>query len=63
MGPLWGLLSASWRPLGAEGSKCPFGVPIWAPSWGRLCVLLGRLGRLLGRLGTLWGRRGALLGA
>ena len=56
-------LGASWGPLGAQGSKCPFGSLVWAPSWSRLGGLLGRIGGLLGRLGALLGRLGALLGA
>ena len=56
-------LGASWGPLGAQSSKCPFGSLVWAPSWSRLGGLLGRIGGLLGRLGALLGRLGALLGA
>ena len=63
LGISWGPLGASWGPLGvsrgpfgAEGSKCPFGSPVWTPSWSRLGGLLGRLGGLLGRLGALSGR-------
>ena len=70
LGASWEPLGASWGPLGAsralleaEGSKFPFGSPVWAPSWSRLGGLLGRLGGLLGRLGARLGRLVALLGA
>ena len=52
--PLGAVLGASWGFLGAlqaEGSKCPFGSPVWAPSWGRLRGLWGRLG-------ASWSRKG-----
>ena len=60
MGASWGflgswVLGASQGLLGAAGSKCPFGSPVWAPSWSRLGRLLGRLGGPLGRLGALFG--------
>ena len=58
-----GASGALWGPLGAEGSTCPFGSLVWAPSWSRFGGLLGRIGGLLGRLGALLGRLGALLGA
>eukprot|EP00959_Pyramimonas_sp_CCMP1952_P228890 4785786-Pyramimonas_sp.AAC.1 len=32
LGASEGLLGASWAPFGAEGSKCPFGFPVWALS-------------------------------
>ena len=71
-----GLLGASWGLLGgflgasggllgasqAEGSKCPCGSPMWAPSWSRLGGLFGRRGGLLGCLGALLRCLGAVLG-
>ena len=63
LGSSWGLLrgclGASGGPLGAseaEGSKCPFGSLVWAPSW-------SRLGNVFGCLGGLLGGRGAILEA
>eukprot|EP00959_Pyramimonas_sp_CCMP1952_P060995 1274220-Pyramimonas_sp.AAC.1 len=32
LGTCWGILGASWKPLEAEGSKYPFGLPVWAIS-------------------------------
>eukprot|EP00959_Pyramimonas_sp_CCMP1952_P000170 3075-Pyramimonas_sp.AAC.1 len=33
------LLWASWGHLGAEGSKCPFGFPVWPPLGAALGIL------------------------
>ena len=61
-GIIFGALGESWGHLGAESSKCPFGCPVWAPSWGRLAALLGRLGALLETLWAVSGRSWGLLG-
>ena len=63
-GAIWGLLGASWGRVWAEGSKFPFGFPLWAPSWGPLGPSWGFLGPsgalLVAFLGVLG--RSALLG-
>eukprot|EP00959_Pyramimonas_sp_CCMP1952_P440219 9216174-Pyramimonas_sp.AAC.1 len=55
-GVCWGLLGATGWRFGVDGSKCPFGFPVWALSWGPPWVVwiafVERYSSLLGRLGT-----------
>ena len=62
LGASWALLGVSWGPLGAEGSKCRLEFPLSGVSWGPLRPSWGPLGQSRGRLGPFGGAFGSRLG-